>query len=69
VLVRRGGARLAPLSALGKDEADLRREYRELSDAPGATPGALSVRAGIVCSGCERGVAGSDGLCDDCRAV
>ncbi len=48
VLVRVEEARelVSPSYALGKTEADLRREYRELSDAPGATPGALGVRAG-----------------------
>jgi len=69
VLVRVEEARelVSPSYALGQTEADLRREYRELSDAPGATPGALGVRAGIVCSRCERGTAGPNGLCDDCR--
>lgn len=68
VLVRVDEARelLSPSYALGKDEAGLRHEYRELSDAPGASPGALGVRAGVVCSACERGSAGPNGLCDDC---
>ena len=69
VLVRVEEARelISPSYALGQTEADLRRAYRELSDAPGAVPGALGVRAGLVCSACERAAAGPDGLCDGCR--
>ncbi len=69
VLVRVEEARelASPSYALGQTEADLRRAYRELSDSPGAAPGALGVRAGLVCTACERGAAGPDGLCEGCR--
>lgn len=69
VLVRVEEARelVSPGYALGRTEADLRHAYRERSDSPGAVPGALGVRAGLVCSACERGSAGPDGLCADCE--
>jgi predicted pyridoxine 5'-phosphate oxidase superfamily flavin-nucleotide-binding protein len=68
VLVRVEEARelVSPSYALGQTEADLRRAYRELSDSPGAAPGALGVRAGLVCAACERGAAGPGGLCEGC---
>jgi hypothetical protein len=68
VLVRVDEARelVSPSYALGKDEARLRAEYLELGDAPGAAPGLLGVRAGVVCARCERGRVARDGLCDDC---
>ena len=58
---------VSPSYALGKSEPDLRREYLELGDAPGAIPGALGVRAGVICNRCERRPAGSDAVCDECR--
>jgi predicted pyridoxine 5'-phosphate oxidase superfamily flavin-nucleotide-binding protein len=69
VLVRVEEARelVSPSYALGKTEEQLRREYLDLGDSPGAAPGALGVRAGVVCSRCERRPAGPDGLCDACR--
>ncbi len=71
VLVRVEDARelVSPSYALGKTEDELRREYRELADTPSVAPGALGVRAGVVCSSCERQPATSDGLCDACRGL
>jgi predicted pyridoxine 5'-phosphate oxidase superfamily flavin-nucleotide-binding protein len=71
VLIRVEDARelVSPSYALGKTEDELRREYRELADTPPVEPGALGVRAGAVCSSCERQRATSDGLCDACRRV
>jgi hypothetical protein len=68
VLVRVEHARelVSPSYALGRGEAQLRREYLELGDAPGASPGLLGVRAGVVCVRCERGRAVRDGLCETC---
>lgn len=68
VLVRVEEARelVSPSYALGKDEAQLRREYIELGDAPGAAPGLLGVRAGVVCARCERRRVARDGLCETC---
>lgn len=57
---------VSPSYALGKDEAQLRHEYLELGDAPGARPGLLGVRAGAVCSRCERDRVVRDGLCEAC---
>lgn len=70
VLVRVEEARqlVSPSYAIGKDEAQLRREYLELGDAPGARPGLLAVRAGIVCSRCERERVVRDRLCETCAA-
>jgi predicted pyridoxine 5'-phosphate oxidase superfamily flavin-nucleotide-binding protein len=67
VLVRVETARelVSPSYALGKTEAALRAEYLELGDAPGATPGLLGVRAGVVCAQCERARVVRDGLCAD----
>jgi predicted pyridoxine 5'-phosphate oxidase superfamily flavin-nucleotide-binding protein len=69
VLVRVEDARelVSPSYALGKTESELRAEYLALGDAPGAAAGPLGVRAGVVCTSCERGRAGDDGLCADCR--
>ena len=69
VLVRVEEARelVSPSYALGKTEAELRREYLDLGDDPGAAPGALGVRAGVVCSRCERQPTGPGGLCNACR--
>ena len=71
VLVRVEDARelISPSYALGKIEDELRREYRQLADTPAVASGALGVRAGAVCSSCERRPASSDGLCDVCRSV
>jgi predicted pyridoxine 5'-phosphate oxidase superfamily flavin-nucleotide-binding protein len=68
VRVERASELVSPSYALGKDEAQLRREYLELGDAPGAAPGLLGVRAGIVCGRCEREPVGRDGLCAGCDA-
>jgi hypothetical protein len=57
---------VSPSYALGKDEAQLRREYLELGDAAGARPGLLGVRAGVVCARCERGRVVRDRLCETC---
>jgi hypothetical protein len=59
---------VSPSYAIGKDEAQLRREYLELGDGPGAASGLLGVRAGLVCSRCERERAVRDGLCDACAS-
>ncbi len=70
VLVRVEEARelVSPSYTLGKTEAELRREYLDLGDDSGAAPGALGVRAGVVCRSCERGAVARDGLCDACVA-
>jgi predicted pyridoxine 5'-phosphate oxidase superfamily flavin-nucleotide-binding protein len=59
---------VSPSYALGKDEGQLRREYLELGDAPGAAPGPLGVRAGVVCERCEREPVARDRLCSACLA-
>jgi predicted pyridoxine 5'-phosphate oxidase superfamily flavin-nucleotide-binding protein len=71
VLVRVEEARelVSPSYALGKTEAELRAEYLELGDEPGAAPGLLGVRAGVVCRRCERGRVARDGLCETCLAA
>ena len=68
VVVRVESARelVSPSYALGKTEAELRGEYLELADGYGATPGPLGVRAGLVCSECERNPAVRDGRCETC---
>jgi len=70
VLVRVEEARelISPSYALRKTEAELRHEYLALGDGPGAEPGALGVRTGVVCRSCERGAVVRDGLCDACAA-
>lgn len=60
---------VSPSYALGKDEARLRQEYLALGDAPGATPGLLGVRAGVVCERCEREPVERHGLCAACLAA
>ena len=69
VLVRVEEARelVSPSYALGKTEDELRRDYRELADTPSVAGGALGVRSGVICRGCERQRAVAGGLCDDCR--
>jgi hypothetical protein len=71
VLVRVHDARelISPSYALGKTEEELRREYLELADTPAAASGLLGVRAGLVCSRCERARAAADGLCEACAAA
>jgi predicted pyridoxine 5'-phosphate oxidase superfamily flavin-nucleotide-binding protein len=68
VLVRVETARelVSPSYALGKDEPTLRAEYLALADRPGAQPGLLGVRAGVVCASCERERAVRDGRCRTC---
>jgi uncharacterized protein len=70
VLVRVESARelRSPSYALGKTEEQLRGEYLELGDGFGATPGLLGVRAGVVCSVCERNPVVRDGRCETCAA-
>jgi uncharacterized protein len=69
VLVRVETARelRSPSYALGKTENQLRADYRALADTQSVDSGPLGVRAGVVCSHCERERAGADGLCDGCR--
>jgi predicted pyridoxine 5'-phosphate oxidase superfamily flavin-nucleotide-binding protein len=69
VLVEDARELVSPSYALGKTETELRREYRELADAPSVAEGALGVRAGVVCTQCERERAVRDGLCADCGAA
>jgi hypothetical protein len=70
VLVRVEAAHelVSPSYALGKDETQLRAEYLALGDRPGAPSGLLGVRAGVVCSICERERerAARDGRCATC---
>ncbi len=59
---------VSPSYDLGKTEEELRREYRALADTTTVTPGALGVRAGVVCTRCERARVVRDGLCESCLA-
>jgi predicted pyridoxine 5'-phosphate oxidase superfamily flavin-nucleotide-binding protein len=71
VLVRVDDARelFSPSYALGKTEEQLRADYLALGDAPGAVPGLLGVRAGVICTRCERRRVVRDGLCEICLAA
>lgn len=60
---------VSPSYALGKTEAGLRAEYLALGDSPGARPGLLGVRAGVICARCERERVVSDGLCSGCLSA
>jgi predicted pyridoxine 5'-phosphate oxidase superfamily flavin-nucleotide-binding protein len=57
---------ISPSYDLGKTEDELRREYRALVDTSSVNPGALGVRAGVVCTRCERGRVAHDGVCETC---